>query len=136
MEYTEKEYEEILKPNAKAIEEFIIKKIQPNLTKGIEIPFGDIVYRGRFGDIKENKFILYVEKDKIFGACGGLTIYFNIPNYSKESYYRIDIYNDWYLGGEFIYNLCSEWKTIKSKMLEITDMQKQKRNKVLKNFEI
>lgn len=136
MKYTEKEYEEILKPNAKAIEEFIIKEIQPNLIEGIEIPFGDIVYRGRCGEIREKKYMLYVEKDKMFGRCGGLTIYFNIPNRLKEAYFCIDIYNDWYCGGEFIYSLCSEWKTIKSKLLEITNMQKQNRDKVLKMFEV
>ena len=136
MEYTKREYEENLKPNAKAIEEFIAREIQPYLTNEIEIPFGDIVRRGRYNEIREHEFTLYVRKDKVFGKIGGLTIYFDIPSYLKGVCGCIDIYNDWGYGGRFIYNLCLRWEAIKFKLLGEVDTQKRRRDAVFKEFKI
>ena len=66
MLYTRQEYKEKLIPQGKAIEEFIKKEIQPYLVKEVEIPFGDIVRRGRYNEIREHEFKLYIRKDKIF----------------------------------------------------------------------
>ena len=136
MEYTMKEYKDILKPQAKAIEEFIKNEIQPYLTKEIEIPFGNIVHRGRYNEVKEHEFTLYVRKDKVFGKIGGLTVYFDIPEYFKNTCCCIDIYNDYRYGGSFIYNLCLRWQSIKHKLLSEIDSQKRSRDMVLKEFTI
>lgn len=134
MMYTREEYKEKLIPNAKAIEDFIKKEITPYLTENIKIPFGEIVRRGRYNEIKENKHTLFVRKDSILGHTGGLTIYFDIPSYLKNTCGCIDIWNDYGYGGEFIYDLCLEWSHIKFKLLSEVKSQKAKRNAVLNDF--
>lgn len=134
MEYTRKEYEEILKPNGKAIEEFIRTEIQPYLMTDIEIPFGNIVHRGRCEEIKEQEFTLFVRNDKVFGRIGGLVVYFDMPDYLKGSCGSIDIYNDYGWGGNFLYNLCLNWQTIKAKLNKAVESQKNRRNTALNEF--
>lgn len=134
MMYTREDYKNKLIPNAKAIEDFIKKEIQPYLVENIKIPFGDIVRRGRHSEIRENKHCLYVQKDRVFGNTGGLTIYFDIPDYLKSTCGCIDVWNDWGYGGEFIYDLCLEWNSIKFKLLNAVENQNANRNKVLNDF--
>ena len=136
MEFTRKEYKEVLIPQGKSIEEFIKNEIQPHITKEIEIPFGDIVCRGRYGEIKEHEFTLYVRKDRIFGSIGGLTIYFDFPKYLTGSCGSVDIYDNYAYGGKFIYNLCLDWQSIKLRLLRDIDSQKRNRDAVLKQFTV
>ena len=134
MMYTREEYQNKLIPNAKAIEDFIKKEIQSCMVEEIKIPFGEMVCRGRYNEIRETKHCLYVRKDDIFGRTGGLTIYFDIPEYFKNTCGCIDVWNDYGYGGEFIYDLCLEWNRIKFKLLNAVESQNANRNKVLIDF--
>lgn len=136
MEFTKKEYEEILTQRAKAIEQFIKTEIQPHITKEFKISFGDIVHRGRYNEIKEHEFTLYIRNDEIFGMIGGLAIYFNMPEYLKGCCGCIDIYNHYSYGGRFIYYLCLNWQHIKAEMLAEMNKQKQNKNAVFDEFTI
>lgn len=136
MMYTKEEYENTLIPNGRAIENFIKTEIQPFLAKDVKINFGDIVRRGRYSEIRENKFTLYVSKERIHGACGGLSMHFDIPYYLKNSTGSIDIWNSCGYGGEFLYDLCHEWQSIKSQLLREVESQKASRDSVLKNFTV
>lgn len=137
MLFTKQEYETILKEQGKSIEQYIQTEIQPYMVEEIEIPFGDIVHRGRYDEIKEHEFTLYVRKDEIYGRCGGLTIYFDLPEYFKGTCGCIDVYNDFGHGGSFLYNLCLNWKrVIKPTLFTQIDAQKRSREAVLKNFEV
>ena len=134
MMYTREDYKNKLIPNAKAIEDFIKKEIQQNLVEEIKISFGEIVHRGRYNEIRGSKHCLYVHKDRIFGNTGGLTIYFDIPKYLKNTCGCIDVWNDCGYGGEFIYDLCLEWNHIKFKLLNAVEIQNANRKKVLNDF--
>lgn len=134
MMFTREEYNNKLKKNGKAIAEFIKTEIQPYLSEDVKIKFGDIVTRGRYSEIREHKFKLIVQRGKIFGNCGGLTIYFDIPEYLKHTCGCIDIYNDYSYGGEFIYDLCLEWYRIKTELINEVKRQNKNRNAVLNDF--
>lgn len=134
MMYTREEYKNTLIPNAKAIDDFIKKEIQNCMVEEIKIPFGGIVRRGRCNEIRESKHYLYVRKNEIFGRTGGLTIYFNIPEYLKHTCGCIDVWNDCGYGGEYIYDMCLEWNHIKVQLLKAVESQNANRNKVLNNF--
>ena len=136
MMYTEEEYKNTLIPNGRAIENFIKTEIQPFLAKDVKIHFGDIVRRGRCSEIRENKFTLYVSKERIRGTCGGLSMHFDIPCYLKGKTGSIDIWDSYGYGGEFLYDLCHEWQSIKSQLLREVKSQKASRDSVLKNFTV
>ena len=136
MKFTRKEYVERLIPQGKSIEEFIKKEIQPYLFEEVVINFGDIVRRGRYNEIKEHEFSLYVRNDSIVGTCGGLSLLFKMEDYQKGVCGWVDIYNDYSYGGDFIYELCLNWQSIKRELLNNINSQKASRNNVFNNFRI
>ena len=136
MEYTREEYIGKLIPQGRKIEEFIRNEVQPYLTKEIEIGFGDVVHRGRFSEITEHEFSIYVRKDEIVGTCGGLSILFNIKEYQRGICGWIDVWNDYSYGGKVLFELCLNWQTIKRKLLADVCNQTEKRRNVLENFQI
>ena len=136
MKFTKKEYDSILKERAKEIETYIESEIQPYITEEIKIDFGDYVRRGRYGEVKEREFTLIIRKDCIFGNCGGLVLYFKIPYYMKNCCGSIDIYDDWTYGGRFIYDLCSNWQSVKGSIITMVKCQKIKKERVFDKFKI
>lgn len=136
MEFTKKEYKEILIPNGKKIEEFIKSEIQPYLTGTITVCFGETVERGRYNELKEKEFCLWVRRDEIGGNCGGLTLLFALDDYQKRMTGYIDIYDSYGYGGKFIYELCADWTRIKRILLNAVNEQQTKRKQVLENFKI
>ena len=136
MRFTREEYTEKLIPQGKKIEEFVKNEVQPYLTEEIKVSFGEIVERGRYNEIREHQFSIYVSKNELVGTCGGLSILFDMRDDQKGVCGLIDVWDNYGHGGEFLFELCLNWQTIKRKLLNGVEDQKKKRSEVFDNFQV
>lgn len=126
-----------LHSNGRAMEMYIKTEIMPCLKDEIEVAFGDIVSRGRYGEIREKDYTLYVRKDKVWCRQGGLGIMFDIEDYQRGVCGWIDLWDKkdgWAL--DCLYNLSLHWSDIKAKLNNYVRNQKSKDTAVFDDFAI
>ena len=152
--FTKEEYEKLV-TNGKAIEQYIRKEILPKLPTVIWLEFGNKV---NDPNNSSRKFDCHLELsgDTIRGGLNGKHLYFgdlpeNLKKWSKmnslyidkeerENPPWIDLYDDIYIGAEFLYQLCIEWKdVVKPALNVIADYRNrriQKSKEVFESFEV
>jgi hypothetical protein len=132
-----KEQVEKLHNNGRAMEVYIKTEIMPYLKDEVKVDFGDMVTRGRYGEIKEKNYKLYVSKDEVWCKQGGLGIMFDIKDYQRGVCGWIDLWSKedgWAL--DCLYNLSLNWASIKAKLNDYVKEQKAKDDAVFNDFMI
>ena len=112
---TREEYEEV-KAKVKQIEQFIREDILPYIEGCYEIPFG---YEKTRSGKSHLRFYVYDYGTGMHGYSGSLWMSFDENYKPSECGGGVSIYNSWNYGGNFGYQLISDWQRIKNKLLDL-----------------
>lgn len=126
MLYTNEEIT-MLKTNTKQIEEYL-RGLIPNVRENISVPFGKIVTRGRYGEVREPNFELIVTKDGVWGWAGCLRYEFDESKVRNGRTYV-------YAHPDYMEELTANWFNIKCH-INTAIQQQESRISAIKNFQL
>ena len=131
--FTNEQYEE-LKTYGKQIEDFIRSEICPKAYTDIMLQIGTETSK-----LGNPRYRLIVDRYGIRGYSGHLGIQFIKELVSSECGRDVYVYDSWNYGAEYLYQLCSNWKSgtnVKQKLIDAIDAQPIKKGRVFADFTV